>query len=258
MAEKQAETTQNGISAESGNGRQASDATHTTPGAESLETGTGDFTLSEETLDTIKDPVIRAIAARNLRLERENAAFRAAYLEAGDDDESPPAPVARERRSRIPDEEGFEKLIDPLRQMEASHDDELEALRRDNANLRQEMERARVQDQLEFFKASHPDYEQYQDKMVEIATTMGLRSKLQSAKQLDRLYRLAKSEVMLSKTQRELDSERKRGPIPRLAAPTNPSRAALLKKVPARAGGLEGAIRRSYEEAERVLGGSGT
>jgi hypothetical protein len=219
-------------------------------GAEAPEEEQEDFVLSEETLDKLP-PKERAIAARLLRMERENAELRAS-LSNGDEDaeededdfEDAPTPEIEE----IP-VEGYEKMAPVLKKL-------LGGLIQENKRLHSRLDqmedgRTKADRMGEFktFKRLHPEWQKYDGEMARIAKTFGAVP--QTIEQLEELLDLAKARAEKPSLEAQIANARKTAPNPNLKTPSPGLRGRMAV---ARNGRKPSNIREAFEQNwEKVM-----
>jgi hypothetical protein len=208
-----------------------------------------DYVLSEETLHKLS-PETRAIGARLLRLERENAQLRvqAQQSEDGYDDDDEPAaqPTVADRDAKlkavldnlIPDD-GYEAITPGLKKV-------LTAIIRENEELRSTIDKqetrfasSRQEDMWESWKGDHEDWTKYDEQMNSHFKELGTRPT--SKRQLTAVYNLLKDAGKASTLERELATERKSGAAPRMGSATPSLRNRLAN------GGAKGTARNMNE-----------
>lgn len=198
---------------------------HTPAGDESSDDQDADFVLSEESLSDLP-PKLRAIAARTLRVERENADLRARLATSDDDDDDTPAAaparnvdaIIKEILDREIPDEGYEALTPGLKKILGAVLKEHEELRGELDRYRSESAENKSQDAWATFKRDNKDWKQYDDAMYRHFKTMGVSRP--SRDQLQEVYDLVSGAADKPRLQRELESARKGGPAPKMKSPT--------------------------------------
>ena len=216
-----------------------------------------DFVLSEETLDKLP-PKDRMIAARLLRIERENAELRASlskrggeddeyeYEVEGDEDDEEEAPSVLEE---IP-VEGYEALAPVLKKV-------LGGLIQENKKLHERLDSLQEgsvkQDRMrEFqsFKRIHPEWKKYDEQMAGIAKKFGFVPS--TVDQLEDLLELAKARTEKPTLEAEIERSRKVAPNPRLRSPAPNLRGRMASgKNGRRASNIREAFENAWSQAER-------
>jgi len=184
-------------------------------GAEATEEEQEDFVLSEETLDKLP-PKERAIAARLLRIERENAELRASLSNGDDEEEEEEADFEDATPPEIEEipEEGYEKLAPVLKKL-------LGGLIQENKKLHDRLDqmedgRTKADRMSEFktFKRLHPEWQKYDGEMAHIAKTFGTVP--QTIEQLEELLDLAKAKAEKPSLEAQIANARKTAANPNL------------------------------------------
>ena len=199
---------------------------------ESEEDGADDYVLSEETLHKLP-PQMRAIAARTLAVQRENAELRASLVAPDESSDDSQADLL-ERREReiqavldmIP-EEGTELLSQSLKKIFGPILSESAELRAQIEQLKSKQTQENARMGWEMFKESRKDWEKYDAQMAAIIQDLGVNPRGMSKAQFDRIYRLAKSSEEVPRLSRELETEKRAGPVPRLGQATQSLRSTV-------------------------------